>query len=126
NRQLSLLLNNKMNSDEFVISPWLAIGCISVHTVYFSVTNSELPAKVKDRIIQGLWWKDYYRFMFKKHGNVFFQEQGYTGNPPISIEEQDSFFQLWKNAATSDPKINSIMVRLNETGFIDFESRQKV
>lgn len=126
NRQLSLLLNNKLNSNEFVISPWLAIGCISVHTVYFSIANSELPLKVKDRIIQGLWWKDYYRFMFKKHGNVFFQEQGYTGNPPISIEEQHSFFQLWKTAATSDPKINSIMVRLNETGFIDFESRQKV
>ncbi len=126
NCKLSLLLKNELRGDEFIISPWLSLGCISVHTVYFSIINSDLAMEIKDRIIQGLWWKDYYRFMFKKHGNVFFQEQGYTGNPPTFVEDQQVFFQLWKNGTTAHPEINAIMIQLNKTGYIDFYSRQKV
>lgn len=126
NHQLSLLLNNKLGNNKFVISPWLAVGCISVHTVYFSVIKSDLSVEIKERVIQGLWWKDYYRFMFKKHGNVFFQQQGYTGISPHLVEDQHSLFQLWKNANTPDREINSIMLQLNDTGYIDFDSRQKV
>lgn len=126
NHKLSLLIDNKLGTDKLVISPWLALGCISVHTVYFSVIKSDLPAEIKERVIQGLWWKDYYRFMFKKHGNVFFQEQGYTGISPSLVEDQHSFFQLWKNANTPNQEINSIMLQLNDTGYIDFGSRQKV
>lgn len=126
NRRLSLLLNRELINNEFIISPWLALGCISMHTIYFAIMESTLPVEVKENVVQGLKWKDYYRFMFKKHGNVFFQEKGYTGNSPVLVDDQYYFFELWKNATTSDPEINSIMVQLNETGYIDFYSRQKV
>jgi deoxyribodipyrimidine photo-lyase len=125
NRRLSTLVDGKLSEGEFVISPWLSTGSLSVHSVYFSITKSNLPKNVKERIIQGLWWKDYFRFMFKKHGNIFFLEKGYTGKPPVLGDNQDLSFQKWKEGNTLDPNINMIMQRLNETGYIDFKSREK-
>src|SRR5690606_5330093 len=123
NNRLSSILEGTLSEDEFVLSPWLATGSLSVHSVYFSITQSDLPKKVKERIIQGLWWKDYFRFMFKKHGNIFFQEGGYTGKPPVLADNQDLSFQKWKEGNTLDPNINIIMQQLDETGYIDFHSR---
>lgn len=108
------------------LSPWLALGCLSVHTVYFSVKESTLPKKMKEAILQGLWWKDYYRFMFKKYGNLFFQEKGYTGNPPEVGTEQTEDFERWRNGETTNEKVNKIMIQLKETGYIDFTSREDV
>jgi deoxyribodipyrimidine photo-lyase len=125
NNKLSLLLDGKLLEDEFIISPWLATGCLSVHSVYFSIMKSKLSKKVKDRIIQGLWWKDYFRFMFKKHGNIFFQEKGYTGNPPVLGDNQRLSFQNWKDGNTLDSNVNSIMLKLNKIGYIDFHLREE-
>lgn len=125
NNRLSSILEGTLSEDEFVLSPWLATGSLSVHSVYFSITQSDLPKKVKERIIQGLWWKDYFRFMFKKHGNIFFQEGGYTGKPPVLADNQDLSFQKWKEGNTLDPNINIIMQQLDETGYIDFHSRME-
>lgn len=124
-KQLAYCLKMGMASQAVNLSPWLAIGCLSVHTVYFSVIGSGLSKKMKESILQGLWWKDYYRFMFKKYGNVFFQEKGYTGNPPEVSDEQITAFESWRNGTTSNAQVNASMARLAETGCIDFQSREK-
>lgn len=124
NSRLHLLLEGGGGEDSAVIiSPWVALGCLSVHTLYFAVQGSSLSKSMKESILQGLWWKDYYRFMFKKHGNVFFQDKGYTGNAQALAEDQGSLFESWKNGSTPDENINLIMRQLNESGYIDFESR---
>lgn len=125
NKRLLRVIEGAGSEDAFVLSPWLSTGSLSVHSVYFSITQSDLPKSVKERIIQGLWWKDYFRFMFKKHGNIFFQEKGYTGKPPIVADNQDLSFQKWKDGNTLDSNINTIMRRLNETGYIDSNSRKE-
>src|SRR5690606_41967482 len=123
-KRLAYCLQMGMASQAVDRSAWLAIGCLSVHTVYFSVIGSGLSKKMKESILQGLWWKDYYRFMFKKYGNVFFQEKGYTGNPPEVSKEQFSAFESWRNGTTSNVQVNASMVRLMETGYLDFKSRE--
>ncbi len=125
-KQLDLCLKKGLTNESVILSPWLSLGCLSMHSVYFALVNSSLSKHMKETILRGLLWKDYYRFMFKKHGNLFFQEKGYTGNPPKVRKDQDKFFEVWKGASTTNPKVNAIMKELNETGYIDFESRVEV
>ena len=123
-KQLALIVNQEAGQRAVALSPWLALGCLSVHSVYFSIIESSLPKKTKEDILQGLWWKDYYRFMFKKYGNLFFQEEGYTGHPPAVVLDQDKAFLSWKNAKTADATINEKMTTLHRTGYLDFYSRE--
>src|SRR5690554_6158014 len=124
-KQLALSIKKGLNNENVILSPWLSLGCLSMHTVYFELVNSSLPKVVKETILEGLYWKDYYRFMFKKYGNLFFQESGYTGNRPIVAEDQQTFFEMWKDGKTTKPSVNAIMEQLNHTGYIDFESREE-
>lgn len=124
-RQLALIVEDGISDEIVGLSPWLALGCLSVHSVYFSVMESSLSKKKKERVLQGLWWKDYYRFMFKKYGNLFFQEKGYTGNPPEVSQKQSPVFESWKNAQTQNPNVNATMIQLNQTGYIDFSLREE-
>lgn len=118
---------NEKNQLSFVhLSPYLALGCLSVHEVYFSVVESDINKKAKERILTGLWWKDYYRFMFKKYGNLLFKEGGYTGVAPIVRENQEEIFKKWKSGKTDCSEVNEAMKKLNQTGYIDMSSRTLV
>lgn len=108
------------------LSPYIALGCLSVHSAYEAIANSKLPKKKKEEVLLGLWWKDYYRFMFKKHGNIFFKEKGYTGNVPVTSPAQIPSFELWKSGQTGDAEVNALMKELNHTGYIDFAAREQV
>jgi deoxyribodipyrimidine photo-lyase len=124
-KQLALYIKKGLTDASVILSPWLSLGCLSMHSVYFSLVESSLPKRMKESILQGLLWKDYYRFMFKKYGNLFFQEKGYTGNDPIVGKDHHTSFEIWKNAGTPNAKINTIMTQLNKTGYIDFDSREE-
>src|SRR5690606_28139786 len=54
------------------LSPYIAIGALSPNTFYHAVKDAEhamLDKKRVEQIVLKLLWRDYYRFMFKKHGN---------------------------------------------------------
>ena len=75
-----------------------------------------------DPLITELLWRDYFRFMFKKHGQKFIA--------PIDKQEvapnQDELFEKWKKGETGTPLIDAIMHELNATGYINNYSRQAV
>lgn len=113
--------SNQLNSG---LSPWLSQGCISIHEVYFRVSQEKsLPKKLKNDWLLGLWWHDYYRFMFKKHGNRFFMQKGF-GSRPIQGEVDKALLQAWKAGDTQDQILNAIMQELNKTGFVEYADRQ--
>lgn len=122
-KQLKKYLEERMQLPLIHLSPYLALGCLSVHDVYFSVVESNLSKKAKERILNGLWWKDYYRFMFKKYGNLLFKEGGYTGIAPPVRENQMEAFQKWKNGETDCSEVNEAMFQLKKTGYINLSSR---
>lgn len=64
-----------------------------------------------------LWWHDYYRFMFKKHGNKFFKLQGFS-KVEFSYLDGDDLFESWKSGKTDNAQVNTIMETLNTTGYI--------
>ncbi|MES2060608.1 MAG: DASH family cryptochrome [Bacteroidota bacterium] len=109
------------------LGPWLAVGCISPKQVYWEVVNyyreNHLPNT--DPIMLELLWRDYFRFMFKKHGQTFFRSEGF-GDAPDMADNQDELFEHWKNGQTGVPFIDAAMHQLNATGFINNYSRQAV
>ncbi|HEY4196158.1 MAG TPA: DASH family cryptochrome, partial [Mucilaginibacter sp.] len=105
------------------LSAWISLGCLSMRWLYREVTkgnhNSNSP------LILELLWRDYFRFMFKKHGKQFSAER-------LSDEEkqlapnQDELFEKWKTGNTGVPYIDASMHQLNTAGYIANDNRQIV
>lgn len=109
------------------LSPYIASGALSPNTFYHALTGSEAFVSDKKNLeshLLKLFWRDYYRFMFKKHGNAFFQHSGINGVSPPTLDRDNLAFEKWRNAETDEPTINEGMRLLNETGFISGRLRQ--
>src|SRR5690606_2398093 len=123
-RQLTLLLCGDVVESR--LSPWISLGCLSVHTYYHSLVSCiDYPKAVLNKLMDELWWHDYYRFMFKKHGNQFFKLKGFSKAEP-SYSGGDDLFESWKSGNTDNMQVNSIMKTLNRTGYISHAERVKV
>ncbi len=110
------------------ISPYVSCGALSPNTLYHALIEAaqENPDSKKqlDPQLAKLMWRDYYRFMFKKHGNRFFKSEGLTGEAPEIQAGADSSMEQWKNGQTGEALIDEAMVQLNETGLITDQLRQ--
>jgi deoxyribodipyrimidine photo-lyase len=110
------------------LSPWLALGCISPRQVYWEVVNHQREHQLHNAepLILELLWRDYFRFMFKKHGQKFFRSEGFNNEAPDVATNQDDLFEHWKTGETGVPYIDAAMHELNATGYISNYSRQAV
>jgi deoxyribodipyrimidine photo-lyase len=107
-----------------MLSPWLAMGCISMRKVYWEViTHQPLHGNL---LILDLLWRDYFRFMFKKHGQKFIAAKETSAVSPHLAANQDELFEAWKNGETGVPLVDAIMHELNATGYINNHKRQVV
>ncbi len=108
------------------LSPWLALGCLSVHTFYHEIREQELrgfPKKIAAQLTLSLLWRDYYRFMFKKHGNRFFFQRGFSEQgAPVQVVPNE-VFRNWVNGETGDELVDRLMKRLKERGFLTHKER---
>lgn len=107
------------------LSPWLSLGCLSPREVYWKMKEAETKFGTRlfcKQVLQGLLWRDYYRFMLKKYGNTFFKPAGFNKNAsPLS--ENPKALQAWKTASTPQDLVNLHMKELNETGYINSAAR---
>jgi deoxyribodipyrimidine photo-lyase len=108
------------------LSPWLAVGCVSPRQVYWEVVKHRNSLQNGDALMLELLWRDYFRFMFKKHGQKYFRAEGFSGEAPEAATNQDELFEHWKAGDTGVPYIDAAMHELNATGFISNYSRQAV
>lgn len=110
-------------------SAWIAMGCLSPREVYWEAKKYEQlngSAESTHVFFLSLLWRDYFRFMFKKYGNKFFQKIGFKGVAPEEAKNQQELFDLWKDARTGVPFIDANMRELNATGFMSYKGRQNV
>jgi deoxyribodipyrimidine photo-lyase len=116
------------NSFSSKLSPWIALGCLSMRQVYWDVINYQQSAGASqfNAILLDLLWRDYFRFMFKKQGQKFIAAKPGSSTLSAGLLQQDVPFETWKNAATGMPLVDSIMNDLNSTGYINNYSRQIV
>ncbi len=108
------------------LSPYIAVGALSPNTLYHATKEAEnttLDKKRGEQIILKLLWRDYYRFMFKKHGNRFFRLGGLTDTPPEVSADDEKHFNRWKSANTGNPIVDRSIQQLNETGHIPHYQR---
>ncbi|MBK1441489.1 DASH family cryptochrome [Parapedobacter sp. ISTM3] len=107
------------------LSPYIAVGALSPNTLYHAAKEAEhaMAKKRVEQIILRLLWRDYYRFMFKKHGNRFFQIDGLTGHSPEMLEDDGASFEQWKAGNTGNPAVDKGIRQLNDTGHIPYNYR---
>ncbi|MET4081323.1 deoxyribodipyrimidine photo-lyase [Pedobacter sp. UYP30] len=112
---------------ESMLSAWLAMGCLSPRKVYWEIKNSENIPNAKamfNHILLGLLWRDYFRFMFKKHGYKFYEQDGFGNQPPVDTKNEEVNFDHWKNGQTGFAVVDAVMTELNSTGYISNLARQ--
>lgn len=108
------------------LSGWLSLGCLSPRKVYWLVKEAEGKFGGNpnfNQIILGLLWRDYFRFMFKKHGIEFFQEPEFE-KAFFSVEDNSNpDLKKWQSGTTGHQIIDRYMHELNESGFIPHVGR---
>ena len=111
------------------ISPWLSIGCVSPKTIYFEIKRYEKEVHANEStywLIFELLWRDYFRFMMKKHNQEFFLQFGIKGESSPLHPHQSAAFEKWKNGETGNRFIDANMRELKLTGFMSNRGRQNV
>ena len=110
------------------LSPWLALGCISPRTIYTELKRYEKERVKNDStywLIFELIWRDYFRFIAKKHGTKLFQVSGIR-NQVDSWRRDKAQFKRWAEGKTGVPFVDANMRELNATGFMSNRGRQIV
>lgn len=110
------------------LSPWLSIGCISPRSIYYEVKEYEAK-RIKNEstywLVFELLWRDYFKFVAKKHQSNLFKITGVRNREKEFIEDK-SIFMNWVNGTTSEPFANANMTELKRTGYMSNRGRQNV
>lgn len=110
-------------------SAWLAMGSISPRFIYTEVKKYEKQFGANDStywLIFELLWRDFFRFMFKKHQTKFFLYSGIKSDKVNSKSLNEKLLSQWINGTTSSDFINANMLELKKTGFMSNRGRQNV
>jgi deoxyribodipyrimidine photo-lyase len=108
------------------LSAWLSLGCLSPRMVYWLVKDAEDtygPNSNFNQILLGLMWRDYFRFMFKKHGTHFFNDYALKPEHSIPEESENLLFEQWKSGKTGNEHVDKFMKEFNTTGFTPHAAR---
>jgi deoxyribodipyrimidine photo-lyase len=109
-------------------SAWQALGCLSPRYIYEEVQRYEKERKKNDStywLVFELIWRDYFRFISKKHGSKIFQLQGIKENVD-NWRKDEKLFAEWTEGKTGIPFVDANMRELNATGFMSNRGRQNV
>ena len=110
-------------------SPWLALGCISARYIYAEIKKYEMQFGANDStywLVFELIWRDFFRFMFKKHQKKFFLYEGIKSERINSKSLNEKLVSQWINGSTPSDFINANMIELQQTGFMSNRGRQNV
>lgn len=109
-------------------SPWLANGCISAKTIYWSIKQFE-QEKIKNQDTYWLYfellWRDFFKYISLKYDDKIFHLGGilnrrYDWGNSIKLQEQ------WISGNTNEPFVNANMKELALTGWMSNRGRQNV
>jgi len=110
-------------------SAWLALGCISAKSIYWEVKQYEKEIVSNEStywLVFELLWRDYFRFVMSKYGQLFFLKNGIKTLETNFKKHQPALFEKWKNGTTGNEFIDANMLELKLTGFMSNRGRQNV
>lgn len=121
--------NGMLGSDYSTkFSPWLASGSLSPRFIYEEVKRYEKERLSNDSTYWVLFeviWRDYFRFLSIKLGNLLFQAGG-PQKVNINWSQDQTMFDAWRRGQTGYPLIDANMKELAATGFMSNRGRQIV
>lgn len=110
-------------------SAWLALGCISPRYIYRELQQYEEEFGANDStywLVFELLWRDYFRFMMKKHKSKFFKQSGIKNNKIQIFKNDIQKLQNWIEGKTGVDFVDANMIELRLTGFMSNRGRQNV
>jgi len=110
-------------------SAWLAMGCISPRFIYQELKQFEHQFGANDStywLVFELLWRDYFRFMMKKHKVKLFQKAGIQNKESSEINSNTNQLQKWIEGKTGVDFVDANMLELKLTGFMSNRGRQNV
>ncbi len=135
-QETKLVLNYKNTRNELIggdysskFSPYLAFGCISPRKIYHELKIFEGNNVANEStywLIFELLWRDYFRFLMKKHQNKFFLSNGLKTGHTTNAKIDHKKIQQWINGETGIDFIDANMLELKLTGFMSNRGRQNV
>lgn len=110
-------------------SAWLALGCIAPRYIYEEIKKYEKQFGANDStywLVFELLWRDFFRFMFKKHQTKFFLYAGIQSEKKNSKSLNQKLLEQWISGTTPSDFVNANMIELQRTGFMSNRGRQNV
>ncbi len=110
-------------------SAWLALGCISPRYIHRELKKYEQQFGANEStywLIFELLWRDFFRFMFKKHQSKMFQPAGITDTKVAPKTINQKLLTDWINGTTKIDFVDANMLELKHTGFMSNRGRQNV
>lgn len=110
-------------------SPWLALGCLSPKRIYYELKQTEARFGANDStywLYFEMMWRDYFRFMMKKHHYKYFQKFGIKGESPSTTRYEPVLLEAWMQGKTGEDFVDANMLELQRTGFMSNRGRQNV
>jgi deoxyribodipyrimidine photo-lyase len=107
----------------------LANGCVSARKIYAEIKKYEAEFGANEStywLIFELIWRDYFRFIFKKHQHKLFTFNGISGLKKAAPTPNFSLIEDWKMGKTGNDFIDANMNELRLTGFMSNRGRQNV
>lgn len=111
-----------MANENTMLSPWIAMGCLSPKKVYYDAFPFE---KERDELQQHLIYRDYLRLMGKKYGDQIFYKSGIKGIP-IQYKSDEKLLKQWQQGKTNVDIIDAAMCQLNQAGWLPDALRRLV
>lgn len=109
-------------------SPWLANGALSVRRVVAELRAFEATRGASDGSYW-LWfellWREYFRWMLRRHGTALFRPQGLLPSAP-RVAHDDEAFACWCEGRTGLSLVDAAMRELHATGYLSNRLRQIV
>ena len=109
-------------------SLWLANGSLSPRTIYWEIKEYE-QTRIQNEstywMFFELLWRDYFKFVSIKYGDLIFKQNGIKGTK-LKRNENRAKLASWINGCTGIPFIDANMRELKETGFMSNRGRQNV
>lgn len=110
-------------------SPWLANGCLSPREIYKALKDYEAAFGANESTYWlqfELLWRDYFRFMMKKHHSKYFSKFGISSETKSTKKHDQEKFQSWIDGKTGVDLIDACMLELKHTGYLSNRGRQNV
>ncbi len=110
-------------------SAWLALGSISPRYIYQELKQYEEEFGANEStywLVFELLWRDYFRFMMKKHQSNFFKQSGIKNNKIQKVNNDFQKLHDWIEGKTGIDFVDANMIELKLTGFMSNRGRQNV